>query len=270
MQYAKNVLKGIFIGIATLVPGVSGGTMAIILGVYDDLIHSISSFFTNWRKSILFLGQIGIGAILGIGLLSSLLETALSKFPHTMQFLFIGIILGGLPVLYKKTGTGTKRPISDYFLFALGFIIVLLLGSDPEVVTTMASTEGSGNFLFLFIAGIIIAVALVLPGISASFMLLALGLYEVTLRSINTLNITFLIPIALGILAGTLASTKLIEKFLVAYPSKAYMLIIGFVGGSLISVYPGIPSGINILTSILAFIIGFIIIFLLGKKGDAY
>jgi putative membrane protein len=270
MQYIKNVFKGIFIGIATLVPGVSGGTMAIILGVYDDLIHSISSFFTNWKKSILFLAQIGIGAILGIGLLSNLLETAIIKFPHTMQFLFIGIILGGLPVLYKKTGTSTKRHISDYFLFILGFVIVLLLGSDPEVVTTMASNEGSGNFLFLFIAGIIIAVALVLPGISASFMLLALGLYEITLNSINTLNIAFLIPIALGILVGTLASTKLIEKFLVTYPRKAYMLIIGFVIGSLIAVYPGIPSGFHIITSTLAFVIGFIIIFLIGSKSSAY
>ena len=133
----------------------------------------------------------------------------------------------------------------------------------------MATVKGIAGFLFLFAAGIIIAVALVLPGISGSFMLLVLGMYGVTLNAINTRNVTFLIPLALGIAAGTLGTTKIIEKLLNKYPGKTYMLIMGFVLGSLIEVYPGIPQGIQLPLSIVFFAAGFLIIYRIGKKGLA-
>ncbi|QAA33293.1 DUF368 domain-containing protein [Clostridium manihotivorum] len=266
MKYLSSILKGVFIGIATVVPGVSGGTMAIILGIYDDLIHAMGSFFTDWKKHSLFLLQVGLGGLIGIGLLSKLLETIIGRYPTMMQYLFIGIIIGGLPVLYNKANTKVKKSTADFIFLLLGFAIVFLLGSDPNTVSTMASGKETSNLLFLFISGIVIAIALILPGISASFMLLTLGLYETTLKAINTQNIAFLLPIGLGILVGTLASTKLIEKFLNKYPNKAYMLIIGFVLGSLIAVFPGIPVGWDIISSTIAFIIGLSGIHLFSSK----
>ncbi|WP_160675808.1 DUF368 domain-containing protein [Clostridium sp. C8-1-8] len=268
MKYMSSILKGVFIGIATLVPGVSGGTMAIILGIYDDLIHAIGSFFTDWKKHSLFLFQVGLGGLLGIGLLSKLLESIIDRYPTMMQYLFIGIIIGGLPVLYNKSNIKAKKSKSDFLFLILGFAMVLLLGSDPNTVSTMASGKETSNLLFLFIAGIVIAIALILPGISASFILLTLGLYEITLKAINTQNITFLLPIGLGILVGTLASTKVIEKFLDKHPSKAYMLIIGFVLGSLIAVFPGIPLGWDILASAIAFILGLTGIYFFSLKAS--
>ena len=285
MEYLKNFIKGMAVGIATLVPGVSGGTMAIILGIYDRLIHSVSSFFQNWRRNLIFLLTVGAGAAVGFLLFSRILENAVNNYPYIMRFLFMGIIIGGLPVLYKKSAGELGKPkagkntagiggltaarITDYLFLIIGFVIVLLMSSEPEAVAEMATVKGIAGFLFLFAAGIIIAVALVLPGISGSFMLLVLGMYGVTLNAINTRNVTFLIPLALGIAAGTLGTTKIIEKLLNKYPGKTYMLIMGFVLGSLIEVYPGIPQGIQLPLSIVFFAAGFLIIYRIGKKGLA-
>jgi len=267
VKYLKNFLKGIAIGVATLIPGVSGGTMAIILGVYDNLIHAISSFFEDWKKNIVILLEIGLGGLVGLVLFSGLLEKAITSYPHMMQFLFMGIIIGGLPVLYKKSTSSGKREMADFLFLAIGFVAVLLLSKEPSSTTAMATSQGIMSMVFF--GGIVIAVALVLPGISGSFMLLALGLYGITLNAINSFNVPFLIPLGLGVVVGTLGTTKLIEKFLQKYPNKAYMLIMGFVIGSLLPVFPGIPVGFQIVTSAIAFILGFIVIFVLGKKGLA-
>lgn len=112
--YSK-FFKGIVVGIATLVPGVSGGTMAIVLGIYDDLIHAVASFFKDIKKHTIFLFEVGLGALLALLLFSRLLENVIEKYPEIMGFLFIGIICGGLPVLYKKA-TEQKRLEGFYFL----------------------------------------------------------------------------------------------------------------------------------------------------------
>lgn len=267
MNYLKNFIKGIAAGVATLVPGVSGGTMAIILGIYDDLIHAVSTFFENWKKNFIFLLVVGSGGALGILLFSRLLENAMKAYPYVMQFLFMGIIIGGLPVLYRKSEASSKGNLKDFIFLVLGFAIVLLMSAEPTAITNMATTGGVLSVIFLFIAGIIIAIALVLPGISGSFMLLVLGLYGVTLNAINTFNIPFLIPLGLGVAVGTFGTAKIIERFLQKYPGKTYKLILGFVLGSLVQVFAGIPTSSQLIASIAAFIIGFLVIFWLGKKG---
>ena len=264
MKHLKNFFKGIAIGIATLVPGVSGGTMAIIFGVYDDLIHSIGCFFEDWKKHIILLFQIGLGGLTGILLFSKLLESAINSYPFVMSFLFIGIICGGLPVLYKKS-TVEKRSKVDILFAIIGLIIVWIMSSEPAVTTALMTSRNFMSVVFLFIAGIIIAIALILPGISASFMLLTLGLYSVTLSAINNRDIIFLIPLGLGVVLGTLGTARTIEKLLQKYPSKVYMLILGFVVGSLMPVFPGVPRGISLLSSVAAFVVGFILIHFISK-----
>ncbi len=254
-----TVIKGVVIGLATLVPGVSGGTMAIILGVYDDLIHSISSFFKDWKKNGLFLIQIGIGSVIGVGAFSKIIEQALVKYENPMIYLFLGIICGGIPVLYKKS-LSSERKKSDLMFLGIGFIIVFIMTLQPSAVFTLATNTGVKSTIFLVIAGFIIAVALILPGISTSFMLLTLGLYSITLEAINTFNLAYLVPIGIGAVIGTLSTTKAIENLLEKYPSKTYLLILGFVIGSLLEVFPGIPEGFDIIYCIITFVIGFAVI----------
>jgi len=271
LKHLTNFIKGMAVGVATLVPGVSGGTMSIILGIYDGLIHAVSNFFENWKKNFIYLFVIALGGGLGILIFSRLLESAVNTYPHIMRFLFMGVIIGGLPVLFRKaneSGQGERKgEISGYLFLILGAAIVLLMTSKPEAVADLATSDGIAGMVFLFIAGIILAIALVLPGISGSFMLLVLGLYNLFLNAINTMNIAFLIPLALGVGLGTFGSAKVIERFLEKHPRQTYMLIIGLVLGSLWEVYPGIPLKAQILPSIVVFIIGFAALYWIGKKG---
>jgi len=190
----------------------------------------------------------------------------------------MGIIIGGLPLLYRKATSSTaggrspghsRTVLSDIMFLALGIAIVLLMSMEPESLIGIATDGSFLSYIFLLISGFIIAVGLVLPGISWSFMLLVLGMYEVTLNAINTFNIPFLIPLGIGIALGTIGTAKLIERFLQKHPRKTYMLIIGFVAGSLAEVYPGIPQGWQLPVSAAAFAAGFAVIFILGKKGLA-
>lgn len=262
-----NFLKGIAIMVSTMVPGVSGGTMAIVLGIYDDLIHAVGSFFENWKKHSILLIELGLGAGVGILLFGRGVEYALNNFPVEMGFLFMGVICGGIPVLFKKAKSSSSRlNLYDFLFLLVGFVIVMLMANPPEETTSMASAGGITSFIFLFIAGIIAAVALILPGISGSFMLLVLGLYNVTINAINTMNIPFLMPLGLGVLVGTLATTKGIEKLLQKFPKQTYMMILGFVAGSIIPVFPGLPTGLQFLTCIPVFLLGFLLLLWLSKK----
>lgn len=267
MKYLVWIIKGIVVGIATLVPGVSGGTMAIILGVYDDIIHSISSFFKDMKKNIIFLGTIGIGAIIGLFALSNLMKLALEHFEVPMVYLFIGVIIGGIPVLYKKASAEKLRAV-DWVFFGIGLAIIIVMSLFDVSIVNLANSTGILQFVFLFFAGIIIAVALILPGLSTSFMLLAIGLYEKTNNAIATLDLRYLIPVCLGILAGVLATTKVLENCMKNQPRQTYMLILGFVAGSIADIFlkTGLPSGLNIVLSIATFILGFVIMRMLSEK----
>jgi len=294
----KNIIKGIAIGISMMVPGVSGGTMAIVLGIYDRLVHSVAAFFSDWKKNLPFLLQVGAGGAVGVLIFSRFMEGAMMAYPHIMRYLIMGIIIGGLPLLYRKAteelssspakgvsqtpktasaeksksqSAGTygksKVTISDFAFLVLGIVIVLVMAQEPESLIGIATDGSLVSYIFLLVSGFIIAIGLVLPGISWSFMLLVLGMYEITLNAINTFNIPFLIPLGIGIGLGTIGTAKLIEKFLQKYPRKTYMLIIGFVVGSLAEVFPGIPQGWQIPVSLAAFAAGFALMFVLGKKG---
>lgn len=277
-----NFFKGIIVGIATLVPGVSGGTMSIILGIYDRLIHSVGSFFQDWKKNFLFLLQVGSGGLIGILLFDRLMLYALESAHYVMRFLFIGIIIGGLPVLYKKamsverTGDGwtvnrsgftNRLGISDILFIIAGIAIVLLMTSKPDAVINLAAGGTLLSYVFLIVAGVIFAVALVLPGISFSFMLLALGMYDITLKAIRDLNIPYLIPLGMGVALGTFGTARILERLLQKYPRKTYMIIIGFVLGSMAEVYPGIPFGWQLPVSAVVCLAGFAAMYMLGKKG---
>lgn len=265
MKTIIHIVKGVIIGIATLVPGVSGGTMAIILGLYDDIIHSISSFFKDMKGNIIFLGTVGIGGVIGLFGFSRLMKFCLENFKFPMIYLFIGIIIGGIPVLYKKASTG-KRNIMNWIYFVIGFAIILVMSLYTGTIVNLASSTGALKFVFLFFAGIIIAVALILPGISTSFMLLALGLYDITVNAISNVEVNYLIPITLGVAFGIIATTKLLENFMAKKPAQTYMLILGFVIGSIIEVFPGIPAGLDIVISIATFLLGFIVIRAMSEK----
>lgn len=263
-KFASNFARGAAIGSSMLIPGVSGGTTAIILGCYDSLIHAVSTFTQNKKKNSLLLLQYLLGGILGMLLFSGVLLKAVNAAPMVMMYLFLGAIAGSLPMLYRKSQI--KRPsFKDGITVLFGYLSVKIIELLPQEYLNIGSLSGALGLVIIFAAGIIISIALVLPGISASHMLLMLGIYDTTLSAVSSLDIAFLMPLGLSVLAGVFLTSKILEKAMSSNPQATYLLITGFVLGSLSDVFPGLPAGYDILCCLLSFGAGFAVILWLSK-----
>lgn len=264
-NFAARIVKGFVIGASMLVPGASGGTMAIILEIYDELIHAVSTFRRSVKDNFLLLGTFATSGVLGIILFSRPMLAAVTMWNKPMMFLFLGAILGSIPPLYQKVRISKIKPVN---------IVVALVGSFlgvcttylPEGVFQLSSGFNLYSVFMLVLAGFIIAVALILPGISASYILLMLGMYDLTLVAIKELNLLYLVPLSAGVVGGIFLTAGILEREMKRHPQFTYMLIIGFMLGSLVQVFPGVPEGLEIIPCIVTFLTGLSAILWIGKK----
>ncbi|MEN3089852.1 MAG: DUF368 domain-containing protein [Staphylococcus pseudoxylosus] len=271
----SNLWKGFAMGTTDLVPGVSGGTIALLLGIYDDFIRSISGIFSKrFWESLKFLIPIGLGMVIAIGVLSKLINYLLSTHTVPTMFFFVGLIGGIIPYLLKTSKFKQTFSIQHYILLLLGIVIIvvitLLNNGDKHAGETLSLN--SGLIIKYFIAGMCASSAMLLPGISGSFMLLVFGVYGTVMfaisefMSLNFAAIPILLTVGLGVICGFLFSSKLIQYLLSYYTFLTYALIIGFVVGSLYAVFPGLPGTfITWIISIITLILGFVISYKLGK-----
>ncbi len=250
-----TALAGLIVGGTMLVPGVSGGSMAMILGVYNKLVSSVSSFFKHKKASIIFLGLFCVGAGVGMLLFSGIVGDLLEMFPKPMGFFFIGAVAGGIPLIYKESQV-TRFEVKHILYVILGIALVVLIGLLPEGLFG-SNHSAFVQFLILLLAGFIAAVALILPGISVSYMFLVLGMYEDMMAAIKSLDVLYLLPMALGLGLGIILTTKILENMMKKFPHATYMIILGFLLGSLAETFPGIPSGIEWVICILTVAAGF-------------
>lgn len=268
------ILKGMIVGLANVIPGVSGGTLMITLGIYEKVIDVISHFFKNFKENLKFILPLGIGLVLAILLFSKIIGLSLDKYPFATTLFFIGLILGGLPLLWKKVNT-KKKKISNWLVFALTFAFVttfafLKSGNNVQVLENL----GLGGYLLLFSVGIIASSTMIIPGISGSFVLMLLGYYKPIIDTVRSLtnfsllghNIIILGIFGLGVLIGIILVAKLIEFLLKKYEVKTYYGVLGFVLASMIAIIkPLLGIDLNFLEVIVAFIL-FIIGFLAAYK----
>ena len=273
------LLKGFIIGSSMSVPGVSGGTMAILLGIYDKLIGSISNFFKDIKGNCIFLIKFCIGAGVGIGTLAFLIKWLMELFPLPVSFFFLGAVIGGIPALYKKTKV-SKLKASSGLYFLLGLAIVISIGFLPVGNFDISSGSGLGHYLMVLATGIIIALALVLPGISTSHMLLVLGMYDTMLLAITEFNLVYIGILGVSTLIGVFLITKPIEWTMNKFPHQTYFMIIGFVLGSTFEIFrdkilPSIPSEpshlwwiLAIIMSVGTFILGYMAIMSLSRFSN--
>lgn len=236
-----NAAKGSLIGAANTIPGVSGGTIAVITGIYDRLIAAVGRFRSGpggWRKQAGFLAAVGSGVVLGILVFARLLEFLLLAAPEATALGFIGLILGSLPFLVRQLGSYRPEPVG-IIAFVLGFGVLLasvLIGRPAQTQPITTLTPGSAAILFA--AGIIAAATMVVPGVSGSFVLLLLGLYSSFITAVNTLNIPVLLVLAAGGGIGVILVAKGMHWLLSRFHGPAYLGIIGLVLGSVLPLYP--------------------------------
>ncbi|HIU63608.1 MAG TPA: DUF368 domain-containing protein [Candidatus Avacidaminococcus intestinavium] len=250
------ILKGMLIGVTMLVPGVSGGSMAIILGIYNKLVAAVSSFFKHKKESVIFLTLFMLGSGSGMILFAKPLLQLIEKFPMPMLYFFMGTVAGSVQLILRQAEVRyLSWKVAFYIL--LGIAIVQLLAMLPLDFFRADPSGGSTSILLLLTAGFISAIALVLPGISVSYMLLMLGIYDTTMRSISELNFPFLVPLGIGVILGVLLTTKILETLMLKHPRPTYLMIFGFVLGSLGELYPGLPAGIEIIICLFTLLTGF-------------
>ncbi len=264
----KNILiirKGLLIGGSMIIPGVSGGSMAMILGIYDKLITSVSSFMKHKRESFQFLLLVMAGGVLGIFLFSKPLLYLMENHPYPTLYGFMGAVIGGVPLIFGKAQV-KKFTWNSLFYVVAGAIIVLAISFLPLDTAKESTQTGMQGILLLILAGFIAAVALILPGISGSYLLLLLGLYNMTMEALSEVYLPYLIPLGVGILLGVILTAKVLEKAMTLFPRPTYLMILGFVLGSLPEVCPGVPKGHEIILCIITFLAGFFAILYLSKK----
>ncbi len=263
-------------GISDLIPGVSGGTIALLLGIYDDFIASVSGVFSkHFKKSILFLLPIIIGMALAIGILSSVINYLLATHLVPTMFFFFGLILGIIPFLLRISHYKKTYKIQHWVIMGVAIIALALMAffkGDTSHAAPSYIDLSLPMLIKYFIAGVCASSAMLLPGISGSFILLLFGVYSTVTYSISEIvrfnfeALPVILMVGMGIVVGFLIASKVITYLLKHYTYLTYAAILGLVIGSLFSVFPGLPNqGLTWLASIITLLLGFIISFILGR-----
>lgn len=258
-------MKGAWVGATMTVPGVSGGTMAVVVGIYESLIRAINGLRKEPGKYILFLVQFTSGAGLGFILFARFIAILLQSQSagEITRFFFAGVVAGGIPLLIQKSEVSKLKIRHAVCLFS-GAAAVFLLSSMP---TGGLDAGNPAVYMLLQAAGgLLTAIALILPGISVTHMLYILGLYEAVLGHIYAMEFAKLIPLVIGVLAGIFLTAGVLEWLMKSYTAEVYLVIIGFVAGSICSLIPfgSIQSPFG---GIAVFMAGFTGMFLISRRS---
>lgn len=283
MKYLIDILKGVVIGVANAIPGVSGGTMMVSMGIYDDIIYCITHLFKQFKKSVLMLLPYFIGMAVGIVGLAFAIQYLDKNFPFQTRMVFIGLILGGVPMLFQRVKK-QKIGIANGVVFLIFFASIIVMQYFGGNGTDVALTIGVLSLIKLFVVGVIASATMVIPGVSGSMMLMIMGYYNPIMKAItdfvkaatsgdwgNVLHIgVILVPFGIGVVLGIFAIAKIIEWLLNKAEGLTYSAILGLVISSPVVILMGTAlSGIGavtIVTGIIALVLGGIFALKLGGE----
>lgn len=280
----KTILQGVVVGVANIIPGVSGGTMMVAMGLYDKLIHAITHLKSEFAKSMRLILPIFIGAALAIIILSRVFEFLLEEYPIPTNFAFCGLIAGSLPFIFQKV-KGKRPTVSRMIPLLVFFAIVILMAVMGETGGKAADVSFTLlNEIKLLLVGIIAAATMVIPGVSGSMMLMLLGYYDTILRTINRfmdalfafdipellVQCGILIPFGIGVLLGIFLIAKIIEFIFARAETHAYYAIIGLIVASPVAILIKVDwstfSVLSLLAGIVTFAAGWFVAARLGGE----
>ena len=254
MDFLLSIGKGILIGTGAILPGISSGVICVILGIYEKLVNSVLELFKDFKKNITFLLPIAIGIGIGFFLFGYLLNYLFNSYNSECKLLFLGLILGSIPSLFKEANKKKKFKLSfllyTFISFAFGIFLFLL---ENNISNSYADSQN--GFIFLFLSGFAMSAGVIIPGVSSTVILMCFGVYYVYLEAISFFNLSVLIPMGIGLLLGSIFFLLLIRFLFKNYSYQTYYCIIGFVLGS---IFVLIPSTFNLL-SIILLVLGFVI-----------
>ena len=290
LHWILDILRGAVIGVSNIIPGVSGGTMAVSMGIYDRVIYAVNNLFKQFKKNMKTLLPILIGVLVGLfafaALIGALLGTKSDEIPITRlptNFAFIGLILGGLPAIYKRVNM-KKAGIPGIILFLafLALVVVLPLLNPPEAKTVDHSI---GTILLMIPLGAIASSTMVIPGVSGSMIMMLLGYYNSIINAMNDLrggdwsSLAILLPYVVGLLVGIVFIAKLMNFLFKKYEALTFCAIFGLVIGSPVVLLMqnrecfALANAGNWIASIVCLVIGFAVAWLMSaldkKQSEA-
>ena len=290
-----NGMRGVAIGAANIMPGVSGATLALVFGIYEELVASVNSVFAFPKKSMSFLAPVGAGMAIGILAFGWLVDSALAAFPIESRLLIAGLILGSLPGVFRVANKGrAKGPGALLFVSAVSAALAVapLLLAPGGAGFSGGEGRGPGFLAYVFVAGLLAAAALMVPGISGAMVFILFGLYPVVTGVIaqvwdyirSPLDFGLLgqilavaAPMGAGILLGILLCARLIEALLRKFHAATYYAIMGLIFGSVWALFLTEAGAVSeawaeagaalALAGPLCFFAGFALSLFLGGRG---
>ena len=243
--FLVNMIYGCIIGVANIIPGVSGGTMAVMLNIYDKLIVSFTGLRKHFKKSIAFLIPILLGAVIGVFAFSKLIKYLIGVCPLPTCFFFIGLILGSLPLVFRKALETKFKPVSVIPLVVfLGIMTALaFVSTEGKDKASIELTLDIFNWCYLLVGSAFAAMCMIIPGVSGSMILMILGLYATVLGAISDIfhhfmtSFMLLLPVGIGVILGIVFGAKLVDLCIKKLPQQTFFAIIGLMLGSPLVIY---------------------------------
>lgn len=252
-----KIICGFLLGTAVIAPGVSSSVIAVIMGIYNDLIEIVSNPFKNLKKNIVYMIPIGIGALVSVVTLVQGLEWLFDNYSLPAYFLFIGLIAGSLPTVFREANTGAFK--KRYILaIVIAFSMAVAIGI-PEKLNLAVATDTT-SWMYFSLCGAIAGIVSLIPGMSVSMILMMLGVYEPMLSATSNFDVITMMPVGICFVIGMVLFSRLAKYVFERFHSFAYYMVSGFMIGSIVTIFPGIPSDIPaLIISIIAICVGLFI-----------
>ncbi|PKN93938.1 MAG: DUF368 domain-containing protein [Chloroflexi bacterium HGW-Chloroflexi-7] len=266
LNWIIRLVKGVLVGIGAIVPGLSGGVLMVIFGIYEPLIKFLANLKHKFIQIVLFFIPIGIGGVIGVVAFSAVIDYAFTHFAAPFIWLFIGFITGTFPSLWKTAGKEGRKPYHFIILvlFSVGIFFTM------RWLETIGNTTMTPNFLVWIMSGAIFALGMIVPGMSPSNFLIYMGLYQPMSNGIKSLDFGVIIPLMIGVVLCILLFSKLVAwLFKKAYPFM-YHFILGIVIGSTAAIIPSGVSGWTIAICAGLFIVGGAASYALAKVDEKH
>ncbi len=268
----QDLLAGGVVGFVAMLPGASGATVAVVLGIYERLIADLANIRGKLLHDLRFAVPVAIGLLIGIFVCAYGLDALMDEWEVPMMFLFAALVLTQIPDVRAMADDGAPMTRANWAALICGFLVMIAV-----LALGLSGVEGedvSGNVVVWLIAGVIMAVSHLAPGISGSTILLALGLYAPMMSSITDLDMAILIPLAVGLVVGILAFARAFDRLVTRSRKSTYMAILGLTVGSVFAVAIEAAADVDgttmILESIAAVVIGLVLGYVLTRCSRYY
>jgi len=260
LNFFLDFFKGIAIGAGAILPGISSGVLCVVFGIYETLLNCVLNFFKNIKYNFKLLFPIGLGAFVGIVLFGNILKYIFYAYPIQTKSIFVGLIIGSIPELLKETHSKTHFRLHYLAYLGITFCIGIFL-VYIEKKYSFSNNASHFSFIYLIFSGFLMSAGVIIPGVSSTLILMLLGVYDAYILSISSLYISFLFPLAIGLVLGSICCIKLIKLLLDKFHAQTFYSIIGFTIGSIFVLYPRLSSINDIILCVLCILFGILIVY---------